>query len=208
MNAGVPFRQHLQEFAETVEKSSALVPSLEGAAEVLCRCLRSGNKVLACGNGGSACDAMHLVEELVGKYSRPRRGLPAICLNADPSVLTCIANDWDYQSVFARQVEALGASGDFLVIFSSSGNSENLVRALQVAKAEGLHTLSMLGRGGGRAKGLAEHELVVPSDNTARIQEMHTWFLHELLEAVEHELFPAEDSERKPCASKVIFARP
>jgi D-sedoheptulose 7-phosphate isomerase len=195
MKAGVPFREHLQELGETVEKCLALLPSLEHAAGDLCRCLRNGNKVFACGNGGSACDAMHLVEELVGKYSRPRRGLPAICLNADPSVLTCIANDWDYQAVFARQVEALGARGDFLVIFSSSGNSENLVRALQVAKAEGLHTLSMLGRGGGRAKGLAEHELIVPSDNTARIQEMHTWFLHELLEAVEHEMFPAEPKE-------------
>ena len=186
----VPFRDHLRELGDTVEQCAALVPSLEAAAAALCTCLRHGHKLLSCGNGGSACDAMHLVEELVGKYSRPRRGLPAICLNADPSVLTCIANDWDYQSVFARQVEALGARGDFLVVFSSSGNSENLVRAVQTARAAGLHTLALLGRGGGRLKAAAEHELIIPSDNTARIQEMHTWLLHELLEAVEHELFP------------------
>lgn len=179
------FKTHLHELRETVELSETILPVLEKAAEAFKNCLLSGKKVLACGNGGSACDALHLVEELVGKYSKPRRPLPAICLNSDTTILTCIANDWDYETIFERQVQALGQTGDFLVVFSSSGNSENLVRAVQAAEAAGLHTLALIGKDGGRLKGLADHEIIIPGDKTARIQEMHTWILHELLEVVE-----------------------
>lgn len=179
------FRTHLHELRETVDSCEALLPALETAAEAFCSCLLSGHKVLACGNGGSACDALHLVEELVGKYSKPRRALPAVCLNADSAILTCIANDWDYAAVFERQVQALGQPGDFLVVFSSSGNSENLVRAVKEAKHADVHTLALIGKDGGRLKGVAEYEIIIPSNNTARVQEIHTWILHELLEVVE-----------------------
>jgi D-sedoheptulose 7-phosphate isomerase len=182
------FQTHLHELRETVDRCEALLPVLGNAAEAFCCCLQNGHKVLACGNGGSACDALHLVEELVGQYLRRRRALPAVCLNADSAILTCIANDWDYATVFERQVQALGQTGDFLVAFSSSGNSENLVRAVQAANAAGLHTLALIGKDGGRLKGMAEHEIIIPGQNTARIQEMHTWILHELLETLEEAL--------------------
>ena len=182
------FHTHLDELRETVDRCEALLPALGKAAEAFCACLLNGHKVLACGNGGSACDALHLVEELVGKYSKPRRALPAVCLSADSAILTCIANDWDYATVFERQVQALGQSGDFLVVFSSSGNSENIVRAVRAANAAGVHTLALIGKDGGKLKGMAEHEIIIPGQSTARIQEMQTWFLHELLEALEEAL--------------------
>lgn len=178
-------REHLHELREVVEKSEQILPALGQAGQAFGDCLLNGGQVLACGNGGSACDALHLVEELVGKYSKPRRALPAICLNADTTILTCIANDWDYETIFARQVQAYGRSGDFLVVFSSSGNSKNLLRAVEDANAAGLHTLALLGKDGGLLKGRAEYEMIIPSNNTARIQEMHTWILHELLEIIE-----------------------
>lgn len=181
----------IQQFAElqqTVEASRSLVAPMEKILPVFVECLISGKKVLACGNGGSAADAMHLVEELVGRYRSNRKALPAISLNSDPTILTCIANDWSYNEIFKRQVEAHGQPGDFLVCFSTSGNSPSILLAVEAARKAGLRTLAVLGKGGGKAKAKAEFELIVPHDNTARIQEIHTWILHVLLEAVEAKL--------------------
>ena len=149
--------------------------------------LKSGGKLLTCGNGGSATDAMHLAEELVGRYNRNRRSLPAVCLNADASALTCIANDFGYDEVFARQIESLAAPNDLLVCFTTSGNSPNILRALAAAKKRDVKSVALLGKGGGKAKGKADLELIVPSSDTARVQEAHTLLVHALLEAVEHE---------------------
>jgi D-sedoheptulose 7-phosphate isomerase len=152
--------------------------------------LRSGGKLLTCGNGGSAADAMHLAEELVGRYNRNRRSLPAVCLNVDATVLTCIANDFGYDEVFARQIESLGAPDDLLICFSTSGNSPNILRALAAAKKRGVKSVALLGKDGGKAKGKADLDLIVPSRDTARVQEAHTFLLHALLDAVDYEFAP------------------
>ena len=154
------------------------------------KCLRAGNKVLTCGNGGSAADAMHMAEEFIARYRSNRRSLPAVCLNADSTVLTCIANDFGYDEIFARQIEGLGGRGDLLVCFTTSGNSVNCLRALAAAKARGLVTVALLGKDGGKAKGVADYEFIVAHSDTARIQEAHTLILHALLEVVERE-FPS-----------------
>jgi len=169
--------------------------------------LKSGGKLLTCGNGGSAADAMHLAEELVGRYNRNRRSLPAVCLNADPTLLTCIANDFSYDEVFARQVEGLGNKADLLVCFTTSGNSNNIVRALAAAKARGVKSVALLGKSGGKAKGKADLELIVDGSDTARIQEAHTLLLHALLEKIEREVVPetpapARESSAKPATKK------
>ena len=181
----------------TIAESCAALQSLaaqqttfDKLAAATVRCLRAGNKVLTCGNGGSAADAMHMAEEFIARYRSNRRSLPAVCLNTDPTVLTCIANDFGYDEIFARQVEGLGVRGDLLVCFTTSGNSVNCLRALTVAKARGLISVALLGKDGGKAKGVADFEIIVGHRDTARIQEAHTLILHALLEVVERE-FPA-----------------
>lgn len=165
----------------------SLLPDVAEACSSFVGTLKGGGKILACGNGGSASDAMHLVEELVGRYRSNRRALPAIALVADPTVLTCIANDWSYEAVFSRQVEAHGRPGDLLICFSTSGNSPSIIRAIETARSAGVKTLALLGKDGGACRDIADQSIVVPHTNTARIQEIHTWFLHVLLEAVEEE---------------------
>ncbi|MEM1158734.1 MAG: D-sedoheptulose 7-phosphate isomerase [Verrucomicrobiota bacterium] len=161
------------------------LPAVEQAAALILSALKNGNKVLACGNGGSASDAMHLVEELVGRYRADRVALPAIALVADPTVMSCIANDWGYQDVFSRQVEAHAQQGDVLVGFSTSGNSPSVVHALNAAKVRGVKTIGLLGKSGGTCHEVADLSIIVPHENTARIQEIHTWILHVFLETVE-----------------------
>lgn len=150
--------------------------------------LRGGGKILTCGNGGSAADALHLAEELIGRYKDNRRSLAAVCLNADATALTCIANDFGFDEVFARQVEGLGRPGDLLVCFTSSGNSPNIVRALAAAKTKGVKSVALLGKGGGKCAGVADLELIVAGHDTARIQEAHTLLLHALLEVIERDV--------------------
>jgi D-sedoheptulose 7-phosphate isomerase len=159
-------------------------------ANATIQCLRAGGKILTCGNGGSAADALHMAEEFVGRYRSNRRALPALSLNADPTALTCIANDFGYDEIFGRQVEALGAPGDILVGFSTSGNSPNVLRAFAAGKTRGLTTVGLLGKDGGQARRQVDIALVVGSTDTARIQEAHTIIIHALLEIVERE-FPA-----------------
>ena len=175
--------------AEAVTAAKTSLPALDRCADLIATVLEHGGKILAAGNGGSACDALHLCEELVGRYRDNRRALPAISLAADGTTLTCVGNDFGFDQVFARQVEALGQPGDALVLFTSSGNSQNLVLALEMARSRGLKTVAFIGRGGGKLAGLADAEWIVPSNHGARVQELHTWALHVILEVVEDRLF-------------------
>ena len=182
----------LPSIREQLDASCAVIQSLAAQAELIERIaalsrdtLLDGHILLACGNGGSATDAQHLAEELIGRYRANRRALPAVALTADSAALTCIANDFGYDQVFARQVEALARPGDLLVCFSTSGNSPNVVAALHAVRARGARSVALLGKDGGAARGLADLALVVARDDTARIQEAHLQVLHYICEVVE-----------------------
>lgn len=158
---------------------------LARAAELMVQTLKEGHKILLCGNGGSAADAQHIAAELTGRYKTERRGLPAIALTTDTSALTAIANDFGYENVFSRQVEALANAGDLLIGISTSGNSTNILLALEQAKAIGCTTIGLTGNTGGKMNALCDINLVVPSNNTPRIQEMHILFGHILCQIVD-----------------------
>jgi D-sedoheptulose 7-phosphate isomerase len=147
--------------------------------------LRRGGRLLICGNGGSAAEAAHFATELVGRYAKNRRSLPAIALSADGSLLSCIGNDYGYEQVFARQIEGLAAAGDLVVVLTSSGNSANIVAALQAARARGLESVAFLGRGGGAAKGLATIDLIMPGPSGAAAQEAHLFLIHHFCEQID-----------------------
>ncbi|MCC6422978.1 MAG: SIS domain-containing protein [Phycisphaerales bacterium] len=171
--------ESIAELAALLPGVVALGPALGRLADAMVDCWRRRGKVLIAGNGGSSADAMHFAEELVVRFGTDRQALAAIAL-CDPTVLTCCANDYGFDRVFSRQVEALGNAGDLLIIMSSSGQSQNLILALQAAKAQGLITAAFLGKTGGQALGLADIELLVPSVSTARIQESHKLLFHTL----------------------------
>ncbi len=162
--------------------------ALPAAAAAIAAALGGGRKVLACGNGGSAADAQHVVAELVGRFARERRAWPALALTTDTSVLTAVANDSGFDRVFARQVEAHGQAGDVLIAISTSGASPNVLRAVEAARARGLVTVGLTGRDGGELGRMSDVHLNVPSSSTPRIQEAHTTLLHVLCELVEREL--------------------
>jgi D-sedoheptulose 7-phosphate isomerase len=160
------------------------------AASLLAESFRSGGKLLICGNGGSSCDAQHIAGEFVNRFLNPNRAaLPALALNTDGGVLTCIANDMGYEQVFARQVEAFGVTGDVLLAITTSGNSPNVIAAAETARARGLQVVGMLGRDGGTIAPLCDVALIVPHRDTQRIQETHGLIGHILCELVESELF-------------------
>jgi D-sedoheptulose 7-phosphate isomerase len=159
-----------------------------GAAVV--SALKAGGKVLTAGNGGSAAEAMHMAEELVGRFRTNRRSLPAVSLAADGTALTCIGNDFGFEAVFSRQIEGLGRAGDVLVLFSTSGRAANLRLALEAARRQGLLTVAFLGRDGGPLRGQADHQIVVPAADTERIQEAHQVLLHLVLDIVERAFTP------------------
>lgn len=175
-----------QEVSQSLDACSATAAS---AAEKLCEIFRSGGRLYTCGNGGSTCDSMHLVEELVARYKRERPGIAAHHL-CDPSTMTCWSNDYTFDSVFARQVETLVGSTDALAVFSTSGNSDNIVAALKAARKIGCTTVGFLGKDGGAAAKLCDFAIIVPSDITSHIQEAHAVFIHAICEAVETSLFP------------------
>jgi phosphoheptose isomerase len=158
---------------------------VDQTGQVIVQALRSGGKVLTCGNGGSATDASHMAEELVGRYKGERRSLPAVSLAADPALITCIANDFGYEYIFSRQIEGLAQPGDVVISFSTSGNSPNSLNALKAARQIGVISVAVLGKRGGLMAGKADHEIIVPSNTTARIQEVHTLILHSWLELIE-----------------------
>jgi D-sedoheptulose 7-phosphate isomerase len=150
--------------------------------------LKAGHKLLVFGNGGSAADAQHLSAELVGRFQKERAALPAIALTVDTSIVTSIANDYSYKQVFARQIEALGRPGDVAFGISTSGESPNVVAALQTARARGLRTVALTGRDGGSVGAAAEMHVNVPDQNTARVQEVHRTLLHVMCEVIESDL--------------------
>ncbi len=178
-------RAGLDEHLEIAERVRDLLPAADAAAQALVGVYERGGRVYTFGNGGSSTDAAHMAEELVGRYRRERRPLPAQSLSADASALTCIANDYSYDEIFERQVRAFVSGGDFVVGFSTSGRSPNVVRALKAARELGATTMLFGGGSGGEAAAHADIALVVPSQSTARVQEMHVLLLHLILEQVD-----------------------
>jgi D-sedoheptulose 7-phosphate isomerase len=180
--------RNLGDAIATLQQAGGLSVQVERAAEIISTALARGRKLLACGNGGSASDASHLTTEFVCRFNQDRRPYPAISLAAHGGDLTAIGNDYAFQDVFARQVQAFGKPGDVLVAFTTSGNSENVVRALAVARDMELMTVVFLGRDGGKCAGLAHVELLITGSNTARIQEGHKFLLHTICALVEEQL--------------------
>lgn len=174
----------VEELRELLPRLNELGPPLLRLGQAMLDTWARGGKVLICGNGGSAADAMHFSEELCVRFMRTRRALAAMAL-CDPTVITCAANDFGYDEVFARQVDALGNEGDVLVVFSTSGNSRNIVRAIEQAKARKLVTAAFLGRDGGAVRGTCDIELIVPAQTPHRIQEGHKILYHTLCEWIE-----------------------
>jgi len=171
-----------------LESLKDLQQQVSGAADLIGGCFRIGNKLLVCGNGGSAADASHFATELVVRFTKDRRALPAICLASDSGILTAAGNDYGFDNIFARQVAAFGQSGDVLICLTTSGNSKNVVLALQEAKARKLKTIAFLGRDGGSTIGIADIDLLVKDNSTARIQEGHQLLIHVLCEIIEARL--------------------
>ena len=188
--------QVTQLFDTSIETKHAakevLVTPIAMAIERMTEAFKSGNKILSCGNGGSAADAQHFSAELVCRFERERPGLPAVALTTDTSALTAISNDYHYDEVFARQVNALGQPGDVLLAISTSGNSANVIRAIESAHEKGLTVVALTGRDGGNIANLMQGndvEIRVPSDSTARIQEVHLLTIHCLCHQIDEVLF-------------------
>lgn len=173
--------EHFDQSIAVKAASKALAPAIVAAAELMNDCLARGGKVLSCGNGGSAADAQHFSGELLGRFEAERRSLPGIALTTDSSTLTAVANDYEYAEIFARQVAGLGVSGDVLLAITTSGNSPNVLRAVEAAHSIGLGVVALTGRDGGalaRALTDADVEIRVPADRTIRIQEVHLLVIH------------------------------
>jgi D-sedoheptulose 7-phosphate isomerase len=180
-------QKELQSHKETIDKTiETMIPDIQKASILMIHTLKTGGKILLCGNGGSAADAQHIAAELTGRYKSERKGLPAIALTTDSSALTAISNDYGYEHVFGRQVEALANKGDLLIGISTSGNSINIISALTYAKTLGCQTLGFSGRNGGKMNEVCDTNLVIPSNNTPRIQEMHILIGHILCQAVDN----------------------
>ena len=173
---------------ETLQSLVELDPEVAKAADLIEQCLRARKKLLVCGNGGSAADASHFATEFVVRFMKDRPAYPAICLAGDGGLLTAAGNDYGFDEIFARQVAAFGAPGDVLICLTTSGKSKNVKRALEEAKTRQLKTITFLGRDGGSTIGMADVELLVRSDSTARIQEAHQLLLHVLCEIAEARL--------------------
>lgn len=169
-------------------KNNGYKEDLIDVVNIITTCMKNGKKVLICGNGGSAADSQHFAAELVGRFKLERIGLPAIALTTDTSVLTCMGNDYGYDSIFSRQVEALGSAGDVLIGFSTSGNSNNVILAVEEGKKKGLTTIGFLGKDGGKLKDMVDVDLTFNYTETARIQEHHLMTYHLVCEFVEKEM--------------------
>lgn len=172
---------------DAIASDAAMHRKVDELAAHLASAIRTGHKVLICGNGGSLADATHFAEELTGRFRKDRPALPAIAI-ADAAHITCSANDFGYERVFSRGVEALGQVGDVLIVLSTSGKSANVRLAVEAAHARGLSTISLLGKNGGAIKGACTHELIVPGETADRIQELHMLVLHTLVEGIERGL--------------------
>jgi D-sedoheptulose 7-phosphate isomerase len=179
------FEKSLADSVRTLESLAGIRPAIDAAAQLITSTLAGGGKLLICGNGGSAAEAAHFATELMGRFDGKRRSLPAIALSSDGSLVSCIGNDFGFDQVFARQVGGLSKPGDLVVAITSSGNSSNIVAALHEAKRLGLNSVALLGRGGGKAKGLATCELLVPGTRGASAQESHLFLIHYFCELID-----------------------
>jgi len=187
-------KSYLGTHQATIDRlQSELLPHIETSVHTLIDALNSGGKILIMGNGGSAADAQHLAAEFVGRFLLKRRALPAIALTTDTSILTAVSNDYGYDEVFKRQVEALAASGDVIIGISTSGNSANVEKAIQSARDKGCRTIGLLGRDGGRIAAMCDVALTVPAQSTPHIQEAHLVIMHILCDLVEQALFADSD---------------
>ena len=186
-------KKHFSDSIETKQKAAeAMSADIVRAIELMHQALSSEKKILACGNGGSAADAQHFAAELVGRFERERRELPAIALSTDSSILTAIANDYSYEVIFSKQIRALGQAGDVLLGISTSGNSANVIAAIEAAHLKGMSVIAFTGKNGGKIKNILKNSdvhLCVPADRTARIQETHLLLLHCLCDGVDHLMF-------------------
>ncbi len=180
LDDGIAVFRYLRDKAEFIENS----------AQLMIRSLNAGGKLLICGNGGSASDAQHFAAELVGRFLKNRPPLAAIALSTDTSIITAVANDFSYDQIFSRQLEALGNPGDVLVGLSTSGNSANVINAVYAARDKGIQSILLSGKGGGKLAELADHALVMPSDFSARIQEGHIAIIHIWCKLIEDSMFP------------------
>ena len=179
--------EQLQDHQNTLQRViDTLVPDIEAACQLMTDTIKSGNKVLLAGNGGSAGDAQHIAAELTGRFVKDRKALPGIALSTDTSAITSIANDYGYDFVFSRQVAALAQPGDLFIAISTSGNSPSIINAIQTAKENNCKVLGLSGRDGGKMNGICDLNIVVPSDTTSHIQEMHILIGHILCTAVDN----------------------
>lgn len=169
------FQQNIKLHQDVID---TIIPEIAKATNLIIEAIKTGHKVILCGNGGSAADAQHIAAELVGRFRRERKALPAIALVTNTSVITAVANDYGYDLSFSRQIEALGEEGDVLIALSTSGNSINVIKAVEIAHSRGLKTIGLLGSDGGRLKKLVEIPIIVPSVETDRVQEIHILIGH------------------------------
>lgn len=181
----MPFDASLAETIQTFQALPTIRTEIDRAGDMILAALKRGNKLLICGNGGSAAEAAHFSTELVGRYAKNRRSLPAVALSSDGSLLSCIGNDYGYEQVFSRQIEGLAQTGDLVVVLTSSGNSGNILAALQTARAMKLESIAFLGRGGGKAKGLATCDLIMPGQSGPAAQEAHLFLIHHLCDRID-----------------------
>lgn len=186
------FHEHRQVF-DLIEQQMA--PAIVTFVEQLMRAFSRGGKLLVMGNGGSAADSQHFVAEMVGRFKMERKALPAVALTTDTSILTAIGNDYGYDLVFRRQIEALAAAGDVVVGISTSGNSANILSALELARSRGCYTVGLLGKDGGSIKAACDLPLVIPCDDTPRIQEGHITVIHIVCDMVEKGLFSGQPNQ-------------
>jgi D-sedoheptulose 7-phosphate isomerase len=191
------FEQSIKEHLKTIQALEQTIPQLQRIAEKMSRCLLDGHKILWCGNGGSAADSQHMAAELVGRFLKERRALPSIALTTNTSILTAIGNDYGYDRVFERQIEALCAPGDVVIGISTSGNSKNVCNALNAAKKIGAFTVAFGGQNGGTMAEIADETLRIPSTATPRIQEGHTLCAHMICDYVEQYICQANADQHK-----------
>lgn len=197
MNPEASIREHFANSIETKQRSvDVLVAPIERAAGMMIDALLNNRKILTCGNGGSAADAQHFSSELLNRFERERPGLPSMALTTDSSTLTAIANDYAYEEIFSKQVRALGQEGDILLAISTSGNSANVIHAIQAAHDRNMQVVAFTGRNGGEMAGVlkeADVELRVPAERTARIQEVHLLLIHCLCDLIDTRMFGSTD---------------
>ena len=182
------FRRKIREHKRVLDELISLEHSIDEAITLIADSINNGGKLIICGNGGSASDAQHMSAEFTGRFLREREPMPAISLNTDTSAITCIANDYSYDEIFSRQLKAIGKKDDCLIAITTSGNSSNVLNCVDMAANLGIQSITLSGRDGGKLSGLANLDIIVNSDSTARIQEMHILILHTICEGVEIKL--------------------